>query len=122
MVQTINEVEWFDDERGCSGYAVNKTGVELVDDITNLNPIQGATVFHTRSLHISARGATVTHLNFYDGAVAAGSIRWSMYCAANTSYNFQGLRSMRFHSTIVINQGTTSSTVFVHIGGVLRNN
>lgn len=124
MTSEKGYVEWFDDERGCSGFtngAPGKTGVELVDDITGLNPLAGGGVFHTRNLHLSGRTGN-REVNFYDGAVAAGSLRWHIYVAANVDINITGLRSMRFHSTIVINMDTTGSSVLVHIGGILRNN
>lgn len=125
-----NEIEWVDDERGGHAYTsapLPGNGVAVVDDITNLSPIVANTVFHTRSLHISgtATGA-ITEVGFYDGNVVAGSLRWHIYLGAAAHVEFNGLRSMRFHSTILVNlrnaTTTTSTTVFVHIGGVLRNN
>lgn len=98
----------------------------MLDDISGLNPITETIprkVFHTRNIHASngaAKGRVI--LGFYDGQVAPANMRWRLYVGVATSIDITGIRSMRFHSTILVVEMTRATTCLVHIGGVLRNN
>ena len=127
MATGIKLQEYREDEVGGNALAII-TGTTVVDEVSGGNPItQNATltgkIFHLTTVHFRNQAAQWNVLRIYDGAIAAGNIRREYYTPTSQSGEIVNIRGLRFNNTTTgILCVASTSTIFVHVGGVLRDN
>jgi hypothetical protein len=127
MATGIKMQEYREDEVGGYAYAVT-AGCAVIDEISGGNPItQNGTVtgkvMHVTTIHYRNRAAQQNVLRIYDGGVAAGNLRREYYVPTSQSGEVVNIRGLRFDNTTTgIWCVASTSTIFVHVGGVLRDN
>lgn len=127
MATGIKMQEYREDEVGGYCYAI-VGGAPIIDDISTGNPItQNGTVtgkvMHVTTIHMRNQAAQLNVLRIYDGGIAAGNLRREYYIPTSQSAEVVNIRGLRFDNTTTgITCVASTSTIFVHIGGVLRDN
>lgn len=121
-MKTVQWVEWIEDERGGSQPAPLAGGSCPNDDIDGLPIVVAGEVFHCRTIHAGIGINAATGVSIYESPLAAANLRRRYHIAALTTIEMTGIRGLRFHTSVVIAVTTTSSQVFVHVGGITRPN
>ena len=127
MSTTINTIEYREDERGGRGLPTNAADTTILDDVDGLNIVLPNQVFHLCTVHCSSYSARKNSVRIYDGPLAAANLRRTYILPSTAHLEVVNIRGVRFnHSTTsgitVYADNATTSFMFVHIGGVIRNN
>ena len=117
-----HRVEWIEDERGGGFMNPLATGSCPNDDIDGTPLVVPGEVFHCRTIHVANPVAAANGVLLYESPLAAGNLRRRFHMAASTTLEVTGIIGLRFHTTVIVAVSTTSSMVFVHVGGVSRLN
>lgn len=127
MATGIKMQEYREDEVGGYSYATT-AGCAVIDEVSGGNPItQGGTVtgkvLHVTTISYRNQSARHNVLRIYDGGVLAANLRREYFMITSQSGEVVDIRGLRFDNTTTgIWCVASTSQIFVHIGGVLRDN
>lgn len=121
---TENIVEWIEDERGGGVNNPLAGGTKIDDDLDGLDLVRNAQneIFHCRTIHVTNAVNATNGVGIYESPLGAGNLRRRFRLAARETLEITGLFGLRFRTSVIVNVTTTSSLVFVHIGGISRLN
>ena len=133
MATSENTIEYLEDEvGGQAAGAVAAVVRQFVEDITGVANLvtRGATrtnqVFHLKTVHIVNVGRVAQTVSIFDGSSNPAQLRrvYGLPSASLNEIEVVDIVGVRFNNqtTGPIMVTATSSSVYCHIGGVLRNN